>query len=69
MKAATDAYLATVPADKRARSDAYFEGGYWMQLWDFLFGAVVLSFCCTRAVGAHARLGRGITRRGGAFRR
>jgi STE24 endopeptidase len=41
VKAATDAYLATVPADKKARSDAYFEGGYWLQLWDFLFGSVV----------------------------
>jgi len=26
------------PAQK-ARSDAYFEGGYWLQLWDFLIGA------------------------------
>ena len=39
--AATDAYLATVPADKKARSDAYFEGGYWLILWDFLYGAAV----------------------------
>ena len=34
--AATNAYLATVPVDKRVRSDAYFEGGYWLLLWDFL---------------------------------
>jgi STE24 endopeptidase len=34
--AATDAYLATVAGESRARSDAYFEGGYWLQLWDFL---------------------------------
>src|SRR5579872_7368376 len=33
VKAAVDAYLATVPAAQRARSDAYFEGGYWLQLW------------------------------------
>jgi STE24 endopeptidase len=39
--AATNAYLATVPPDKRARSDAYFEGGYWLILWDFLYGAAV----------------------------
>jgi STE24 endopeptidase len=39
--AATNAYLAQIPADKRARSDAYFEGGYWMILWDFLSGAAV----------------------------
>jgi len=39
--AATNAYLAQIPADKTARSDAYFEGGYWLILWDFLYGAVV----------------------------
>src|SRR5579872_611220 len=39
--AATDAYLAAMPADARARSDAYFEGGYWMILWDFLYAVVV----------------------------
>ena len=39
--AATNAYLAQIPPDKTARSDAYFEGGYWMILWDFLYGAVV----------------------------
>ena len=39
--AATRAYLATVAGEKRARSDAYFEGGYWLQLWDFLLGAGV----------------------------
>jgi STE24 endopeptidase len=44
VKAATDAYLATVPPDKKASSDAYFEGGYWLQVWDFLFGAAVASF-------------------------
>lgn len=38
---ATNAYLAQIPADKTARSDAYFEGGYWMILWDFLYGIIV----------------------------
>jgi STE24 endopeptidase len=42
VKAAVDAYLATVPAEQRARSDAYFEGGYWLQLWDFLSTVVVM---------------------------
>ncbi|MBZ5497414.1 MAG: M48 family metallopeptidase [Acidobacteriia bacterium] len=41
VKAAVDAYLAGVPADARARSDAYFEGGYWLMLWDYLCGAGV----------------------------
>ena len=39
--AATNAYLATVSGEKRVRSDAYFEGGYWLQLWDFLLGVAV----------------------------
>lgn len=41
VKAATDAYLAKMTPAQRARSDAYFEGGYWLQLWDFLYGAAV----------------------------
>ena len=44
VKAATDAYLATIPPDKKARSDAYFEGGYWLQLWDFLLGSAIVIF-------------------------
>jgi STE24 endopeptidase len=39
--AATNAYLAKVPPDKKARSDAYFEGGYWLILWNFLASSVV----------------------------
>jgi STE24 endopeptidase len=42
--AATDAYLAEIPASARSRSDAYFEGGYWLILWDFLYGAVMYLF-------------------------
>ena len=33
--AATEAYLAEIPAAARARSDAYFEGGYWLILGIF----------------------------------
>ena len=36
VRAAVDTYLAKMPPAQRARSDAYFEGGYWLQLWDFL---------------------------------
>jgi STE24 endopeptidase len=39
--AATDAYLAEIPATAREHSDAYFEGGYWLILWDFLYGAAI----------------------------
>ncbi len=38
---ATEAYLAEIPGDAKARSDAYFEGGYWMILWDFLYGVII----------------------------
>jgi STE24 endopeptidase len=39
--AATAAYLATMTSAARARSDAYYEGGYWLMLWDFLFGLLL----------------------------
>ena len=39
--AATRAYLATVPAAAHARSDAYFEGGEWLILWDFLVASAI----------------------------
>jgi STE24 endopeptidase len=39
--AATQAWLDTVPTDKRAKSDAYFEGGYWLILWNFLLVAAI----------------------------
>jgi STE24 endopeptidase len=35
---ATDAYLNLLSPEQRALSDAYFEGGYWLQLWGFLYG-------------------------------
>ncbi len=41
---ATDAYLAQIPAGARSRSDAYFVGGYWLILWDFLYGAALYLF-------------------------
>jgi len=42
IQAAVDAYLAKMPPARRAASDAYFEGGYWLQLWDFLCTVFVL---------------------------
>jgi STE24 endopeptidase len=35
---ATDAYLNLLSPEQRALSDAYFEGGYWLQLWSLLYG-------------------------------
>jgi STE24 endopeptidase len=41
-EAATEAYLASLGAERKAKSDSYFEGGYWLILWDFLYGGAVL---------------------------
>ncbi|MGN6515406.1 MAG: M48 family metallopeptidase, partial [Rhizomicrobium sp.] len=38
---ATDAYLATVKGKARAQSDAYFEGGYVLQVVDVVYALVV----------------------------
>ena len=40
-EAATAAYMAQLSPEARAKSDAYFEGGYWLMLWDFVAGLVV----------------------------
>lgn len=53
-RVATDAWLATVPADAKARSDAYFEGGYWLILWGFLVSAAV--YLLLLATGWSARM-------------
>jgi STE24 endopeptidase len=42
VNAAVEAYLAKMPPAERARSNAYFEGGYWLQLWDFLSTVLVM---------------------------
>jgi STE24 endopeptidase len=38
---ATQAYLARVSPEFRARSDAYFEGQNWLILWNALYGLVI----------------------------
>src|SRR5271168_1539684 len=35
--AATEAYLALLSPQQRRMSDRYFEGGYWLQLWELLW--------------------------------
>jgi len=42
VEAAVNAYLAKMPPAQRARSNAYFEGGYWLLLWDFLSTVFVM---------------------------
>ncbi|MEZ4972419.1 MAG: M48 family metallopeptidase [Cyclobacteriaceae bacterium] len=38
---ATEKYLNTMTAEQKAKSDSYFEGGYWLILWDLLYGLAV----------------------------
>lgn len=54
-QAATDAYMATLSPEKRARSDAYFEGGYWLILWEFLYGLGVAGLLLGTRLSARMR--------------
>ena len=38
---ATDAYITTIPAADRAKSDAYFEGGYWTDAWAVVIAVAI----------------------------
>lgn len=42
VEAATRAYLATFSGAARAKSDAYFEGGYWLVLWNAVVGVGIV---------------------------
>ena len=38
---ATQSYLDRLDAEQRAASDAYFEGGYWLDLWGLLYALAI----------------------------
>jgi STE24 endopeptidase len=52
---ATETWLATVPQERRQKSDAYFEGGYWLLLWNFLLAAAISIFLLTSRISARLR--------------
>jgi STE24 endopeptidase len=54
-EAATEAYLARLSPEARAKSDAYFEGGYWLQLWNFLWGLGVAGLLLGTGLSARMR--------------
>ncbi len=53
--AATQAWLASVPQEKREKSDAYFEGGYWLLLWDYVVAAAISILLLSSRISARLR--------------
>lgn len=61
--AATKAYMDELTPTQRANSDAYFEGGYWLILWDLLVAlAVAWLLLGTRLSARMRNLAERITR-------
>ncbi len=54
-EAETEAYLARLTPEQRRRSDAYFEGGYWLQLWDFLLSVGIAGLLLGTGLSAAVR--------------
>lgn len=54
-QAATDAWLATMTGKEKLNSDAYFEGGYWLILWDFLYAVGVVLLLLETKLSARIR--------------
>jgi STE24 endopeptidase len=60
---ATRAWLATISPAEKAKSDAYFEGGYWLILWNFLLSAgTMLLLLCTGLSARIRDFAEGMTR-------
>jgi STE24 endopeptidase len=53
--AATQAWLDTVPRNQRQKSDSYFEGRYWLILWNFLLAAAISVFLLGSRLSARLR--------------
>ncbi|HET8940599.1 MAG TPA: hypothetical protein VFN13_01245, partial [Rudaea sp.] len=61
---ATEAYLNLLSPEQRRRSDAYFEGGYWLQLWGFVYGLGVAALLLWGGISRRMRdFGRRASRR------
>jgi STE24 endopeptidase len=54
-KVATDAWLATMTGKQKANSDAYFEGGYWLILFDFIYTAAIMVLLLETKLSARIR--------------
>jgi STE24 endopeptidase len=61
---ATRKYMDRVQGEARTKSDAYSEGGYWLLLWDFLYGLAVAWLLLSRRISSRIRdFAEGRTRR------
>jgi STE24 endopeptidase len=54
-KAATDAWLSSMGSKEQAKSNAYFEGSYWLILWDFLYTVGVMALLLETKLSARIR--------------
>ena len=62
---ATQAYLDRLGAEQRAASDAYFEGGYWLDLWEWLYVLLIAWVLLRYGISTRMRdLGERISRFG-----
>jgi STE24 endopeptidase len=61
--AATQAWLNSVPRNEREKSNAYFEGGYWLIFWNFVLTAAISVLLLTSRFSARLReFSEGITK-------
>jgi STE24 endopeptidase len=52
---ATAAWLGMLSPEQRRLSDAYFEGGYWLKLWDLVYGVGALALLLWSGVSGRMR--------------
>jgi STE24 endopeptidase len=60
---ATQAYLDLLTPEQRALSNDYFEGGYWIQLWEFVYGIGIAAVLLYTGLSRRMRdIGRRVSR-------
>ena len=52
---ATQAFMNRLQGEARAKSDAYAEGGYWLRLWNLLFGLAVAWLLLSQRISSRIR--------------
>jgi STE24 endopeptidase len=63
-QAATQAYLDTVPNERRVKTDAYFEGRYWIEVWETVLVVLIAAALLFSGVSQRMRaLAERVTRR------